>query len=119
MRVWNTAPRTGSIIDRPTAADQHQGTPPQPLEPGQRHHRDEVADVEGVRRGIEADGHEDRPDVLPFRQDGLLDRGEGVQIVGYEEFGNTHGADEKQRIAALPEFLRDRRIDAVISGMGC
>ena len=43
----------------------------------------------------------------------------GVQVVGYDTFGNLHGADEKERIRHLPDELRDRGVDAVVSGMGC
>ncbi len=58
-------------------------------------------------------------ELFPVLEQALLDRFEGVEIVGHEEFGNTHGADEKERIAVLADFLRDRQIDAVVSGMGC
>ncbi len=58
-------------------------------------------------------------ELFPALERALLDRFHGVEIVGYQEFGNTHGADEKERIATLPQFLRDRHIDAVVSGMGC
>lgn len=42
-----------------------------------------------------------------------------IEIVGYEEFGNLHGADEKERVSRLPDDLRSRGVDAVVSGMGC
>ena len=37
----------------------------------------------------------------------------------YDVFGNTHGPDESTIIEALPRRLRDRGVDAVVSGMGC
>jgi len=42
-----------------------------------------------------------------------------VEIVNYDEFGNLHGADEKERVGRLPDALRTRGVDAVVSGMGC
>ena len=41
------------------------------------------------------------------------------EIVGYEAFGNTHGPDEAAVVAALPQKLRDWRVDAAVSGVGC
>ena len=43
----------------------------------------------------------------------------GITFVGPDEFGCTHGADEREVLAAVPEKLRALRVDAVISGMGC
>ncbi len=42
-----------------------------------------------------------------------------IEIVDYPEFGNLHGADEKERVGRLPDDLRNRGVDAVVSGMGC
>lgn len=43
----------------------------------------------------------------------------GCEIVGYEAFGNTHGPDEAQVLRDLPQKLRDWRVDAAVSGVGC
>jgi hypothetical protein len=43
----------------------------------------------------------------------------GVEVVGYEAFGNTHGPDEAAVVAALPDALRRWRVDAAVSGVGC
>ena len=43
----------------------------------------------------------------------------GVTFIGPDEFGCTHGADEREVLAAIPEKLKSFRVDAVISGMGC
>ncbi len=40
-------------------------------------------------------------------------------FVHWEEFGNTHGPNEREVVAALPRRLKELRVDAVISGMGC
>lgn len=42
-----------------------------------------------------------------------------AKVIGYDDFGNTHGSNEKQMIAGLAEALRSRSVDAVISGLGC
>jgi len=49
----------------------------------------------------------------------LGERVASIEVVHYEEFGNTHGSDEKAMISALPAKLRDRGVDAVVSGIGC
>ena len=41
-----------------------------------------------------------------------------IEVLGYELFGNLHGADEKERIDRLPDDLRNRGVNAVVSGMG-
>ena len=58
-------------------------------------------------------------ELFPVLADELRRRHPSVDIVDYEEFGNLHGADEKMRLAQLPSELRDRGVDAVVSGMGC
>jgi hypothetical protein len=49
----------------------------------------------------------------------LQQRFPGIRFIGHEEFGSTHGADEREVLAALPSKLKAHRVDAVISGMGC
>ncbi len=75
--------------------------------------------LEGKRVGFLWDflfrGHE----LFPVIEKDLRNRFTGIEIVGYDEFGNTHGGDEAEVIAALPNRLRDRRINAVVSGVGC
>lgn len=58
-------------------------------------------------------------ELFPVLEQQLSDQFRDIEIVGYEIFGNTHGSDEKEMIAALPDVLRAERIDAVISGVGC
>ena len=57
--------------------------------------------------------------LFPVLERELRDRYDQVEIVGFEEFGNLHGADEHERISRLPDDLRSRGVDAVVSGMGC
>ena len=42
-----------------------------------------------------------------------------VEIVDFDEFGSTHGDGEAELVAALPQILRDRGVDVVVSGMAC
>lgn len=43
----------------------------------------------------------------------------GVKFVNWSEFGNTHGSDEREVVASLPQKLKSLGVDAVVSGMGC
>ena len=58
-------------------------------------------------------------ELFPVLGNALTERFEGIEIIGFEEFGNLHGADEKERVGRLPDDLRNRGVDAVVSGMGC
>lgn len=58
-------------------------------------------------------------ELFPLLAKQLTERYPSIEIVDYDVFGNTHGSDEKEMIAALPEGLAQRQIDAVVSGMGC
>ena len=58
-------------------------------------------------------------ELFPVLAKELTNRFEGIEIVNYDEFGNLHGSDEKERVRRLPDELRDRGVDAVVSGMGC
>ena len=43
----------------------------------------------------------------------------GLRFINWREFGNTHGSDEHQVIKSLPSRLKELKVDALISGMGC
>lgn len=58
-------------------------------------------------------------ELFPVLAEQLVDRYPEIEIVNYDEFGNTHGSDEKQMIADLPTALASRHVDAVVSGVGC
>jgi len=49
----------------------------------------------------------------------LGERYPGVEFVPWEEFGNTHGQQEREIVAGLGAKLKSMRVDAVLSGMGC
>jgi len=58
-------------------------------------------------------------ELFPILERELRSRFPTIEIVGYEEFGNSHGGDEADFIARLPDLLAEHRVDAVVSGMGC
>ena len=58
-------------------------------------------------------------ELFPVLEAELRHRYPDCEIVGYEVFGNLHGTDEKERVGRLPDDLRTRGVDAVVSGMGC
>jgi len=75
--------------------------------------------LEGKRVGFLWDYLFRGDELFPVLDKELVQRYPGLEIVGYEEFGNTHGADEADVIAGLGEALRSRQVDAVVSGVGC
>jgi hypothetical protein len=58
-------------------------------------------------------------ELFPVLEAELSRRFPDIEVVGYEEFGNLHGADEKARVLRLGDELTRRHVDAVVSGMGC
>jgi hypothetical protein len=58
-------------------------------------------------------------EIFPIINKELERRYPKTKFVSYEMFGSTHGGDEAQTIAALPEKLRQNKVDAIISGIGC
>jgi hypothetical protein len=57
-------------------------------------------------------------DMFPLLQAGLAERYPGSTFVPYEHFGNVHGHDEREVLAALPQKLKDANLDAVVVGVG-
>jgi hypothetical protein len=43
----------------------------------------------------------------------------GIKFVSWREFGEIHGGNEKEVLAALPQKLEKYHCDAVICGVGC
>ena len=58
-------------------------------------------------------------EVFSLLEEGIKARFPGVRFVNWREFGNTHGADEREVLARLPQRFRELGVDAAISGMGC
>jgi hypothetical protein len=58
-------------------------------------------------------------EIFPVIQKTIAERFSETRFVGYEAFGSTFGGEEHAVLANLPEKLKQHRIDAVISGIGC
>lgn len=58
-------------------------------------------------------------EVFAQLEESLKARYPGIKFVHWREFGNTHGTDEREIVAALPQTLKAKGVDAVVSGMGC
>jgi hypothetical protein len=58
-------------------------------------------------------------EIFPIIAEELKARYPTVEIIDFDEFGSTHGDGEAELVAALPQILRDRGVDAVVSGMAC
>ena len=58
-------------------------------------------------------------EIFAILQKELQARFPDMRFIGQDEFGSTHGEDERKVLAALPEKLKSLKVDAVISGMGC
>ncbi len=58
-------------------------------------------------------------EVFVLLEEGLRKRFPDVRFINWKEFGCTHGAGEREVVAALPGRFKELGVDAVISGMGC
>ncbi len=56
--------------------------------------------------------------IYPMVREYIRARFPRVKFVGHEEFGNFHGARERDVVKALPEKLKKCKADAVIVGIG-
>lgn len=84
-----------------------------------RRHADRLASLDHARIAFLWDYLFRGDELFPILEAELRRRHPSCEIVGYEEFGNLHGSDEKARVGRLPDDLRTRGVDAVVSGMGC
>ena len=58
-------------------------------------------------------------EIFPVLAAELQRRYPGLEVVGYETFGNIHGPDEHALVAGLADTARAHRVDAVVVGNGC
>jgi len=58
-------------------------------------------------------------EIFPVIQKELAKRYSRINFVGYDKFGTVHGVEERDNIIALPDKLKDNRVQAVITGIGC
>ncbi len=57
-------------------------------------------------------------EMFPIIRETLRKRYPAVKFVEDDVFGNSHGQQEYESVAALPEKLLQHGVDAVISGVG-
>ena len=58
-------------------------------------------------------------EIFATLEEALRARYPGIRFISWREFGNTHGREERDVVASLPQRLRAFGVDAVISGMAC
>jgi hypothetical protein len=58
-------------------------------------------------------------EIFVLLEEEIKKRYPGVKFVSWRDFGNTHGYEERDVVAALPKRFKELGVDAVISGMGC
>lgn len=80
---------------------------------------DRLGSLTGARIGVLWDYLFRGDELFPVLEAELRQRFAGLEVVGYEVFGNIHGPDETARVRALPDVLDEHRIDAVVVGNGC
>jgi hypothetical protein len=57
-------------------------------------------------------------EIYPLVRDHIKARFPAVRFVSHSEFGNFHGAREREVVARLPAKLREHGCDAAIVGIG-
>jgi hypothetical protein len=57
--------------------------------------------------------------MFPVWEQELPQRYPGIRFVSWREFGEIHGANERQVLAELPQKLKNFGVDAVITAVGC
>ena len=78
-----------------------------------------LATLDGARIGFVWDYMFRGEEIFPVIAEELRRRHPGVEIVGYDTFGNIHGPQEHALVEALPGTLDEHGIDAVVVGNGC
>ena len=77
-----------------------------------------LPDLAGKRIGFAWDSLFDGDYLFEVISGELQARFGGMSFVGYESFGDIHGADEKAVLANLPSRMHELGIDAMIAGVG-
>ena len=78
-----------------------------------------LATLDGARIGFVWDYMFRGEEIFPILEAELKSRFTGIEIIGYDTFGNIHGGDQAARVKALPHVLAQYRVDAVVCGNGC
>ena len=57
-------------------------------------------------------------EIFPAIREAIRKKYPDARFIEYDEFGDTHGVNQKQVLDDLPALLRQHGVDAVISGVG-
>jgi len=93
--------------------------PKSPLGVQARRPATRLASLRGARIGFVWDYVFRGEELFPILEEELKSRFEGIEVIGYDTFGNIHGGDEASRVQQLPHVLANYRVDAVVCGNGC
>ena len=77
-----------------------------------------IADLSGKTVGELWDYLFRGEDIFPLLRELLKARFPGIKFVTYEVFGNVHGPQQRELVAAAPGLLKRHGCDAVISALG-
>ncbi len=77
-----------------------------------------LGDLTGRRIGFLWDYMFRGDELFPVIERELRARFAGVDIVGYDAFGNVHGPEEHQVVGDIPSVIAARGVDAVVAGVG-
>ena len=78
-----------------------------------------LASLEGKTIGFVWDYLFRGDEIWPTLKEELSARFTGMRFVDYDAFGSTHGEDEHQVLDSMPGKIRELKVDAIVSGMGC
>ncbi len=76
-------------------------------------------DLKGKRIGFLWDDMFRGEEIFPMLRKNLSERFDDLDFVNYDAFGPIFGGEEHAVVAALPKRLKQLRVDAVVSGIGC
>ena len=77
-----------------------------------------IADLSGKTVGELWDYLFRGEEIFPLVREELKARFPGIKFVSYDVFGNVHGPQQRELVAAVPELLKQHGCDAVISAIG-
>lgn len=77
-----------------------------------------IADLAGKTIGELSHGGFRDQEIRPIVEETLSKQFPGIKFVHHTVFGNIHGRNEAEVVAALPANLHKHGVDAVITGIG-
>ena len=93
--------------------------PKSPQGAQRRRAAERVRSLDGARIGFVWDYMFRGDELFPVLERELRARFNGLEVVGYDTFGNIHGPQEHALVEALPGTMHEHSIDAVVVGNGC